>query len=402
MKKKISTKICIVGSGPAGSTTSLFLSKAGIDHVIIDKATFPRDKMCGEIMNGWTYSILRKLSPDYIQDLRSQDIINESWNDSWNYKGDYLRLRYNKKLNPRILSKRTEFDTFLFNKVVESKYAAVYQGEGVKKAFYHNGKAYVESDNYSIESELIVLANGATNSFFSDQWKSKINKPSKDYITFRKYYEGVERPEETEYEMFNCGDDIMGAVAVCPLSKDRCNVSVIFSADQYKNQDLKKEDYYKAALTQIENYEERFKNAKEIVPLKGTKVRLKDYKSKYSGQGFLLAGASAICVNPITGTGVGNALRMGKLAADYILENKDNLSGDNKTYSRRLKKELRSVFILNDISVFLMNHLMSGGVLLRIILRSKFLKGLLHRPDFTENIANPSIYFKHLFQRKKA
>jgi len=44
----IKTAICIIGAGPAGAITSLFLSKMKIPHVIIDAAEFPRDKVCGD------------------------------------------------------------------------------------------------------------------------------------------------------------------------------------------------------------------------------------------------------------------------------------------------------------------------------------------------------------------
>ena len=40
----IKTDVCIVGAGPAGASTSLMLSKLKIEHYIIDKAIFPRDK----------------------------------------------------------------------------------------------------------------------------------------------------------------------------------------------------------------------------------------------------------------------------------------------------------------------------------------------------------------------
>ena len=36
-----STDILIVGAGPGGATTSLFLAKMGIPHCIVDAAVFP-------------------------------------------------------------------------------------------------------------------------------------------------------------------------------------------------------------------------------------------------------------------------------------------------------------------------------------------------------------------------
>ena len=38
--------VLIAGGGPAGSTCAWALGQAGLDVVIVDKATFPRDKVC--------------------------------------------------------------------------------------------------------------------------------------------------------------------------------------------------------------------------------------------------------------------------------------------------------------------------------------------------------------------
>jgi flavin-dependent dehydrogenase len=48
MQVKKLTDVCIIGSGPAGAATSMMLSKLKVNHIIIDKETFPRDKICGD------------------------------------------------------------------------------------------------------------------------------------------------------------------------------------------------------------------------------------------------------------------------------------------------------------------------------------------------------------------
>ena len=40
--------IIVVGAGPAGSTTALYASRAGMRVLLIDKRRFPRDKICGD------------------------------------------------------------------------------------------------------------------------------------------------------------------------------------------------------------------------------------------------------------------------------------------------------------------------------------------------------------------
>jgi menaquinone-9 beta-reductase len=40
--------VIVVGAGPAGSTTAFYLAQAGLDVLLLEKATFPREKVCGD------------------------------------------------------------------------------------------------------------------------------------------------------------------------------------------------------------------------------------------------------------------------------------------------------------------------------------------------------------------
>lgn len=43
-----SADVIIVGAGPAGSTAAIYLARAGVDVLLLEKSVFPRDKVCGD------------------------------------------------------------------------------------------------------------------------------------------------------------------------------------------------------------------------------------------------------------------------------------------------------------------------------------------------------------------
>ncbi len=53
--------VVVVGGGPAGSVAALYAARAGLDVALVDRAEFPRDKVCGDALSGRAVSILQEL-----------------------------------------------------------------------------------------------------------------------------------------------------------------------------------------------------------------------------------------------------------------------------------------------------------------------------------------------------
>lgn len=64
-----SCDLLIVGGGPAGSSCAWALRGSGLDVLIVDRATFPRDKLCG----GW-------ITPQVIEELEIDVLDYSRWN----------------------------------------------------------------------------------------------------------------------------------------------------------------------------------------------------------------------------------------------------------------------------------------------------------------------------------
>lgn len=51
----------IAGAGPAGATSAAFCAQAGLKALVLEKALFPRDKVCGDCLNPVCWPILERL-----------------------------------------------------------------------------------------------------------------------------------------------------------------------------------------------------------------------------------------------------------------------------------------------------------------------------------------------------
>jgi len=66
----------VVGAGPAGSVAALTLARGGAHVALVDKARFPRDKACGDLIGPRGVALLSELGVGVeptgtVRDLRS-------------------------------------------------------------------------------------------------------------------------------------------------------------------------------------------------------------------------------------------------------------------------------------------------------------------------------------------
>ena len=54
--------VLVIGAGPAGSVAALVLARGGARVALVDKAAFPRDKACGDLVGPRGVQLLSDLA----------------------------------------------------------------------------------------------------------------------------------------------------------------------------------------------------------------------------------------------------------------------------------------------------------------------------------------------------
>lgn len=325
------SSIVIIGAGPAGCATSLFLAKHKIPHTIIDKAVFPRDKVCGDALSGKTVYVLNQLDPSIIPSFDQQ---KQQFIDSWGVKfvapnGKAIDIPFKQDMSkeqypPGFISKRIDFDNELFKRL-DRNYATVLDGTEVTEI---NRKGDLFDVTISKNDSTQTLTNikllvGAEGDRSVVAKKLSPNKKENDHYCagIRAYYEGVEGMHPQNFiELHFLPEMLPGYFWIFPLPNGMANIGAgMLSSEVSKRKVNLKADMLKA----IENnpaISSRFKNAKLHGKIQGWGLPLGSKKRPVSGAGFLLVGDAGSLIDPFTGEGIGNALYSGMMAANHIVE----------------------------------------------------------------------------------
>lgn len=107
----LTSEVLIVGGGPAGSSCARVLNRAGMDVVVLDKRTFPRDKTCA----GWiTPAVLEELDLDLDDYRRERTCQSITGFRVGRIGGGQVTVDYGRPVSYGI--RRCEFDHYLLQR----------------------------------------------------------------------------------------------------------------------------------------------------------------------------------------------------------------------------------------------------------------------------------------------
>jgi menaquinone-9 beta-reductase len=357
--------ICIIGAGPSGTTTSLFLSKMGIPHLLVEKDTFPRDKICGDGLDLKVMRVLNHYDPNSAYELLKQ---TEQFGQSWGMRliganGLTKDLVYEAKEGqvnfPMFCtSKRLDFDHFLVKKI-DKTYANFQQGAEVKNIERVEGglvlTIHQKGAIYTVFTKMVVGADGDHSVVLRKLDERKIDR--RHYAAaLRQYYKGIEGMHPKGLlEVYFPKSMPLSYFWIFPLPNGEANVGFGMASSMVSQKKINIKEKMADIIQNDPIIAPRFKNATPLEKMQGWGLPLASKRKKNYGDNYLLAGDAGSLICPTTGEGIGTGMLSGYIAAHYIqkaLKNNDFSAESFKTFHResykRLSQDIMAYkFILN-------------------------------------------------------
>ena len=400
--------IIIVGAGPAGTTAALYAHRLGLKCILLDKAVFPRDKICGDALSGKSVRIMRELSLlNEVEQLDGSEINRITFGSPSNKQFD-IHLQEKKKkdqITKGFVIPREIFDNYMFEKadaVTETR-----QGFSVKDLIFEKdhvigviGKTK-NGDEEEIRAPIVMGCDGS-NSIVARKVGLYEMDMENTSVAVRCYYEGVKDLTD-QIELHYIKEVNPGYFWLFPAGEGKANIGIGLSKS-----DMKKEKrtlrQIMNEVTQTEYFRERFSDAKQLERPVGWNLPLGSIHRKNHGNGFMLLGDAAGLIDPFTGEGIGNAMVSGQYAMEIAAKCKKTGNYSESALAEydvllweEVGKELRTSTKLQTLaqSQFLLNFVINRASRNEEV--QNIISGMLSHEIPKDELSSPLFYFKILF-----
>ncbi|MCB0634333.1 MAG: geranylgeranyl reductase family protein [Saprospiraceae bacterium] len=409
----ISINIAILGAGPGGAATALRLSYLGIPCTLIDKAVFPRDKICGDAISGKVTTLLHRLDPVILDRFHRLSVQSDVWGlRFFSPNGVPVDVPFPIKAGsghaPGYVCKRLDFDQFLIDEVKKRDDISLHLGQEISDfSRTVNGWQLRSKDGtFQLECRLLIVADGAQ-SRFSRTVAGLEKDPAHNAAALRAYYRNVSgMSEEGFIELHFIKDITPGYFWIFPLPDGMANVGLGMRSDVLAKKGLKLKDTLLQIVAESPSIKERFKDAELVDKIYGFGLPLGSKTRSISGEHYLLVGDAGHLIDPITGEGIGNAVYSGFIAAELaeqcLVEN-DFSAGRLKAYDERVARVLGKEMKLSYRMQKLMAYPGVVNIMARIVAGNQKMLQILSRMysdfDLRTQLARPWFWIKMFIKK---
>ena len=330
--------LLVAGAGPAGIAAAITAVERGLDVVVVDPATFQRDKTCGDGLTAGALRLLERLGlPRSALGHDSYASVHEVMLVSPSGRRVSLPLPGDGR-HAGVVT-RMRLDAALVD-LARARGVEVCEGVGVAHlAPIAHGVSVTRSDGDDHIARFVIAADG----HFSPvrrAWQPEAGPALGEWHAARQYFSGVaDRRLWVAFEQ----DLLPGYAWVFPLPGNRANVGFGVLRDGRKGHELK--ELWKDLLDRPIMREILGPGAVPEDRVRAWPIPTRYDPASLADGRVLFAGDAAAVVDPMTGEGIAQAIETGMLAAESIATGADYA----RLVHRALGRDLRFAGVLQRV-----------------------------------------------------
>lgn len=314
--------VIVVGAGPAGSALAGFLGRAGVRVLVVDRARFPRQKLCGEYMSPGALATLERLG--VLAQVEAHPHRKLVGHEICSYDGVMMRGRYipvGPHSPPRpygLAIRRTFFDHTLLRHAASFPSVTVVEGFRVDGLVREGGevrgiRGTGPDGERSWTARLVAGCDGTASAVARELGLTRLDNRLRK-VALVGYWRGMEAGNFGEVHLGN-----PGYFALAPVDSATVNINFVVDGEALKSAHGELDSFYDTHLLRNPRLAGRLRNAVRTGPVQATGP-IARRNIGCVAPGAVLCGDAAEFVDPVTGEGIFIALRSGELVAGLVLE----------------------------------------------------------------------------------
>jgi geranylgeranyl reductase family protein len=362
-----SADVIVVGAGPAGASAAYWLAGAGLDVLLLEKTTFPREKVCGDGLTPRGTRALVEMGIDVSEQA--------GWlhNRGLRVIGGGLRLHLDwpeltSFPNYGLVRPRADLDQLLVQQAVKVGARLQEQTTVTEPLLDHTGRVtgVKTRDGKTYTAQLVLTAEGVSGKLAQALGIHRNDKRPLG-VAVRRYYESPKTHDDYLESWLELWDGVPNESNLLPgygwifgMGDGTVNagLGVLNSSAGFQKTD------YRGMLTRwLDNTPEEWglREHNATGPTRGAALPMGFNRTPHYTRGLLLIGDSGGSVNPFNGEGIPYAMESGRFAAEAAIQALARPEGPNREralhgYPERMRREWGAYYRLGAVFVKLIGR----------------------------------------------
>jgi geranylgeranyl reductase family protein len=366
---EVPADVVVVGAGPAGSTAARYLAERGLEVNLLEKATFPREKVCGD---GLTPRAVKQLIRLGIDTSEEAGWVRNKGLRVYGGRAEPFELRWPDlaEFPPYgLVRARSEFDTLLADHAVAGG-ARLWQEANVTGAVTSpSGRitGVTTKDGRTFTAPVVIAADGNSSRLaLAMGIEKRTDRPMG--VAVRAYFTSPRSDDDYMESWLELWDGKPGESNLLPgygwifgMGDGTANVGLGTVSARSEPAKLNYREMFRAWLANTPP-EWGFTPENQVGQVLGAALPMSFNRQPAYRDGLLLVGDAGGMVSPFNGEGIAYAMEAAEMAADAITDARFRGFGTSSAeralqgYPSRLKDEWGGYFRLGQVFVSLIAH----------------------------------------------